>query len=187
MKEAYRSSGLRIGNLEYGLIIFTGHWGLWIDEDHIPNKVKAIVMELAGELPEEGKVFKVSKEEAAPQYELTLNDWFYLNVLEKSSKEPVSKTGVMIDLKYTECELMQVNRTKRMALINRKLMSLIDISEIDYNVEGEPAGPCTGLSNEMYFWRNATCTLLLLGTKVPEDDTVIGTLSCIDFEKEAKK
>lgn len=187
MKEAYKAGGIRIGNIEDGLNIFAGSWGLWIDENHIPNKVKAVVMELAGELPTEGRVFKVSKEDPVPQYELILDNRFCLNSLEKASDEPVSKTGVMLDLKYAEYELLQNNRTKRITLINRKLMSLIDVSEIDYNIEGEPSGPCTGLSNEMYFWKNATCTLLICGTKPPVGNMVLSMLQKIDFEKEVKK
>lgn len=187
MKEAYKGGGIRIGNIDGGLIVFAGYWGLWIDENYIPNKVKAIVMELSGELPGDGKVFKVSKEEAAPQYELTLNDYFYINHLQSVNKEPASKTGVIIDLKYSEYELLQINRTKRIALINRKLMDMIDVTEINYDIEGEPSGPCTGLSSDMFFWRNATCTLLLLGTKPPEDNAVISALTRLDFEEEAKK
>ncbi len=186
MKEAYRGRGIRIGNLEEGLVIIGSSWGLWIDENYIPNKVKAIVMELAGTLPAEESVFKVSKGEAVPQYELTLDNYYYINRMEQISKESASRTGVYLDLKYCEYELLQVNHTGKIAMISRKLTELIDPGEIDYNVENEPSGPCTGLSSGMFFWKNATCTLMLLHSAVPEDNPVINILSKIDFEKEVK-
>lgn len=187
MKEAYKGSGIQVGNIDEGLIILGEHWGLWIDENYIPNKVKAIVMELAGVLPAQGRILKVSKENPEPQYELILDNYFYLNELEKSSKEPASKTRVMLDLKYAEYELLQIDRMKRIALINRKLMSLIDTSELDLNIEGEPSGPCTGVTSNVYFWRNTACTLMLFGTEPPKDNAVLAALSKVDFEKEARR
>ncbi len=186
MKEAYKGGGIRIGNLEEGLMIMGSTWGLWIDENYIPNKVKAIVMELAGTLPAEESVFKVSKDEAAPQYELTLDNYYYINQMELACKEPATRTGVYLDLKYCEYELLQVNHTGMIAMINRRLTELIDPGEIDHKVENEPSGPCTGLSNGMFFWKNATCTLMLLHTAAPEDNPVTNILSRIDFEKDAK-
>lgn len=185
-KEAYKTGGIRFGNLDDGLVIIGSSWGLWIDENYIPNKVKAIVMELAGTLPEKNTVFTVNKDDPRPQYELVLNDHLYINRVQQSSKNSVISTGTFLNLKFSEYELLQIACSKKIVMVNRKLMELIDFNEIDHDIENEPAGPCTDYGGS-FFWRNATCTLMLLGFKVPEDNPVINALERIDFEEEAKK
>ena len=53
MKEAYNGGGLRVGRIYDGLVISSGTWSSWPREGDIPNWLKAAVIELAGELPEE--------------------------------------------------------------------------------------------------------------------------------------
>lgn len=46
MKVAYKNGRLDIGMLNNGLFISSGHWIVWIEEKHVPNKIKAMIMEL---------------------------------------------------------------------------------------------------------------------------------------------
>ena len=57
LKSAYNQSKLIIGRLEYGLLIECGIFMTWLEWYSVPNKVKAALIELAGELPEEGHFF----------------------------------------------------------------------------------------------------------------------------------
>jgi hypothetical protein len=187
MTAAYKAGGIRIGYIDEGYVIFGGKWGVWLDVNFIPNKVKAVIMELAGTLPEEGTLFSVSKERPIPQLEMDIHNYTHINILQREAKYPVTVTDVLLDKKHSLYSLLQVNADKRLILMDMNLMNLIDFSEIDYDQESLPAGPCTGVSQGMYFWRNATTTLLLLGDAAKTDNTLIAVLSAIDFEQEVKK
>lgn len=186
MSTAYKGGGIRIGYIDEGYVIFGGNWGVWLDVSFIPNKVKAVIMELAGTLPEEGTLFSVSKERPMPQYEMDIHNYTHINILQREAKYPVTVTDVLLDKKHSLYSLLQVNADKRLILMDMILMDLIDLSEIDYDQENLPAGPCTGISQGMYFWRNATTTLMLMGEAAKPDNSIIAVLSAIDFEKEAK-
>lgn len=184
MSAAYKGSGIRIGHKEEGYLILGSTWGVWIDENHIPNKVKALIMELAGTLPNEDSIFIVSKEKPIPQYEFDFNsDNFYLNQLQSKAKVHVIVTNVLYDNKFKTYKLLQNSKSKELSLMDLNLLNLLDLTEIDFDVENTPSGPCTEYGSS-YYWRNATCTLLLLSSKVPENNKIIDTLSSIDFEKE---
>ncbi|QHQ61366.1 hypothetical protein Ana3638_11765 [Anaerocolumna sedimenticola] len=187
MTAAYKGGGIRIGYFDEGYIIIAGTWMVWLDVNYIPNKVKAIIMELAGVLPEEDTVFIVSKEKPMPQTEMDIHSYFHINTLEKEAKYPVTLSNVLLDKHFNVYRLMQVNESKQLVMMDMNHLNLIDLNEIDYDQENTLSGPCTNFGQSMYFWRNATCTLLLMGTAVPAENPVITALSVIDFEKEAKK
>lgn len=187
MSADYKARGIRIGHKEEGYVILGNTWGIWIDADHIPNKVKALIMEFSGILPSVDTVFIVSKEKPLPQYEFDFNtDYFYLNERCFDAKNPVTMTNVLLDKKYNVFNLLQINKTQSLKLLSKSLYDLIDLSELDLEIENTPSGPCT-YDGATFFWNNATCTLLLLGTQASDDDKVIQTLSEIDFEKEMNK
>lgn len=187
MATAYKGAGLRIGHKEEGYVIIGTTWGVWLDENYIPNKVKALIMELAGTLPNENTVFIVSKEKPIPQYELDFNsEYFYLNNLQSKAKLPVTVTNILFDNNYNVYNLLQINHSLQITMMNKSLLDLIDLTEIDFDLENTPSGPCT-VEDSAFYWRNATCTLLLLSTKIPENSKVIKVLSNIDFVEEMKR
>lgn len=184
MNIAYKGPGIRIGHKDEGYIILGSTWGVWIDEYHIPNKVKALIMELAGTLPNEDSIFIVSKANPIPQYEFDFNsNYFYLNRLQTKAKVPVFVTNILYDNNYKTYRLVQNGKSMQLTMIDIILYDLIDLTEMDIEVENTPSGPSTEF-NDSYYWRNATCTLLLLGTKVPENNKIIDALASVDFEKE---
>lgn len=183
MKKAYDTSSLHIGDKEEGLFISTGHIAVWIDNEYIPNKVKVLVMEFAGVLPDENAVFKVSKSEPTPQYVLD-QDFFYLRDMWNKYKIPCTRTKVHLDLCGLH-EVFQNNKTKGLAIVSDTYLDLIELSEIDLDYESNPTGPSTMLGGK-FMWSNATCKLLITASKMPEDNEVLNSLKLINFEEMMK-
>ena len=61
IKEAYAGIGLTIGRAEEYIFLSGGYWLIWMKKDKIPNKLKASIIELTGELPINNQVFKARK------------------------------------------------------------------------------------------------------------------------------
>lgn len=183
MKKAYDTSSLHIGNKEEGLFISAGRISVWIDKEYIPNKVKALVMEFAGILPNTDAVFKVSKADPTPQYELD-QEYFYLRDMWNKYKIPCTRTKVHIDLCESH-EVLQNNKSKNLSIVRDDNLALIDLGEIDYDYENLPTGPSTMFGGQ-FMWSNATCKLLITASKMPEDNKVLETLQLINFEEVMK-
>ena len=63
IKEAYNSGILVVGRVFDGLVLAGSHWIVWADEEHVPNWVKAAVIEHVGHLPSEGTMIQYGKGE----------------------------------------------------------------------------------------------------------------------------
>ncbi len=57
VREAYKQGLLKIAREEGTLIIRGRHWNMLLDPKYLPNKEKAALIEIAGELPDEGEQF----------------------------------------------------------------------------------------------------------------------------------
>lgn len=183
MKKAYDTGFLHIGNKEEGLLISTDRIAVWIDSEYIPNKVKALVMEFAGTMPDTDAVFKVSKAEPTPQYVLD-QDYFYLRNMWNNYKTPCTRTKVHIDLCESH-EVFQNNKSMKLSIVRDDCLDIIDIGEIDYDYENLPTGPSTMLGGQ-FMWSNATCKLLITASKMPEDNEVLKSLQLINFKEVMK-
>lgn len=67
LKSAYTGAGLTVGHTpetdeeEEGYYLSSGWWVLWFKAGMFPKEAKAAVIELCGELPAVGEVFKAEK------------------------------------------------------------------------------------------------------------------------------
>ena len=73
IKEAYNTVGLTVANDGDGMILVGHCWIIWMKDGMIPKKLKAAVIELTGDLPEAGEVFRAQKG-AGNQYEIPRED-----------------------------------------------------------------------------------------------------------------
>ncbi len=55
IKQAYKKSILFVANLASDYVIYSGDWIIKVDKRTLPNKVKGAIIELTGELPEQGE------------------------------------------------------------------------------------------------------------------------------------
>lgn len=159
LKSAFRRDCLRIGNLNGGLLIHGGTFAVWFWNDMIPNKVKAAVIELAGELPEEGKIFKATG--IGNQYEIPENPaWDIHRGLEEADRRYVVTPVVLNDSRYDTFRFLQQAGAGPIRAIKEEFISLIDLAEIDHNHgEGTPAGPYGREDGYKFFWATDFCIL----------------------------
>lgn len=69
LKDAWKGAGLTVGKKEEMYFIQGAYWILFVYEKDFTSKNKAAVIELVGDLPEEGEVYR-AYEKGEKQYEL---------------------------------------------------------------------------------------------------------------------
>jgi hypothetical protein len=153
MKEAYKNYHLDIGNINDGLLISSSHWMVWIQNQHVPNAVKSIVMLLAGTMPEPGSMFTVKKNQPEPQDRI-IDDFFYQSLERKGLMFKLVITPVEL---HENCNIRLIQGPDRQIYgINQEYLNMIDPTAIDPDIgESEPIGPCFGedIHNGIY-WCN---------------------------------
>lgn len=166
LKSAFRREYLRVGNLDGGLLVHGGTFAVWFRNDMIPNKVKAAVMELAGELPEEGKIFKATG--IGNQYEIPENsEWDIHRGLKEADRRYVVTPVVLNDSRYDTFRFLQQAGAGPIRAIKEDFISLIDLAEIDYNHgEDTPAGPFGKKDGYQFFWATDFCILTVCETRL---------------------
>jgi len=185
-KEAYKSE-LFIGNLADGLVLSSGKWLVWVDQFYVSNKLKGLVMELAGCLPRTNSVFKISRKDPRPEY--LESDAAYISIL---------KAFERIDTKLVETPLI-VNENLKLLQHGKDFSILgvplnwyqaVDKYSIDYSIEGEPTGPCcSGTLNPEVYWYNSICKYMVIPTQlstVKVHPELIETLETINFDTKNK-
>ena len=153
MKEAWKNHHLDIGNINDGMLISSGHWLVWIKNQHVSNEIKAAVMLLAGTLPKPGEIFTVEKDKKDPQYNLA--DELYLrHILRTDLYLKLVITPVMLTENHNIRMLRAPDR--QIHGVNQDFLDMVDKGEGDFDAgEGTPTGPCfTGDINQGVYWYN---------------------------------
>jgi len=159
IKEAYNHSGLTVGMVHGGLVLQGHAWIVWIDEGHIPNWVKAAVMEHTGILPDSGDMFRAVKDEPI-QYEITKNIFFDLPGTFIDAKVPFTVTPIIYDAGWNTNRLFQVNETKSLIPVNEALYGIIDFKELEG--ENPPVGPSAlTYDGSLLMWKNENSALAI--------------------------
>lgn len=196
IKNAYNTCGLWVGHREagennYESYYISGAW--WIVSFNAlktPKEVKAAIIELAGELPEVGKLFMARKKEMI-QYEIEQFGFFIQEDAAKASIE-CTVSNLIVDSKYSMDRLLtaQYKNELRTISINDVITSLIDITLIDSDDdETLPLGPyMETIQSTRVLWQNDRCTLAVY-TKDPSEDeeTVYRNKLGVIFENYRKK
>ena len=183
MKRDYKEAKLTIGNIDEGYSVLGSTWGIHILHDGMPNIVKSLIIELAGILPEEGKIFTISKENPNPQYELDTGEGRALHILRRYRKsgKPAFRTNVYEEINDELHGLIQSNVTGEICCIKKELLDMIDFDAINYETENLPGNPCYsyGMDGGL-IWHNETTNLLLLPRR--GKDQVTDALRKIEFD-----
>lgn len=158
IKEAYKGSGLKIGNTGDGIYLSGGYWVIWIRKGQIPKEKLAAIIELIGELPESGMAFSATSD--GQQYELPWNDYYDAMANAERCGQEIEVTKVMIETKQrTVCRALQSPETGAVCLINEKFIQMLDNGAVDdRNGHTEAEGPLGGNSPGV-FWKNNVMAL----------------------------
>ena len=134
MKEAYNRGGLKVGRIYDGLVLSSGTWISWTRDGDVPNWLKGAVMELTGELPEEGDLFQASCADGI-QYQIKDNPIYDLPGRFRESHFTFTDTKVTRE----DIRFFQNKQDRGIIAVNERFASLIDLKELQG--ENPPMGP----------------------------------------------
>lgn len=188
MKDAYKRSSLHIGCVHGGTYISNGYFVAWMDNDYLTNAMKGLIVKYAGEMPEEEGKGLLLAYKMAPQIEQPINQIFNLpEYYLKHQREEVERT----ELSYGKVALLQEADTNKIHFVNKSLIDLIDIREIDHeNGETPMVPPVYLVGTYSILFRNSAGMFLVLETRI--DSEAIGmtelfkVMESIDLNKRRK-
>lgn len=173
---------LRVGYIGGDILIIGSEWAVSMDQEYVPNKIKGLIVELAGGLPEKGKLYAVSKDYPNPQFEIVgtgITDLF--DDLDDADK---SLSISQILLNGTVRLLQTKDPLQSIVAVREDLFELISLSEIDYDIEGQPTGPCYAGDTpySSLFWYNEIAKVLVMPQK-QSDNPLFTLLREVKFDE----
>lgn len=186
LKAAYKGSGLIVGILDGNLVLTNNAraWGVQIDGDYIPNKLKAALVELIGDLPEEGEVLNYTQDGA--QTEMDLGSFDFYDVW-RGSRDYAAYTPFMLKTDYGEYSLLQIHSIMEVRPIHRSFLNIISAKDLDHAVEEMPGRP--SYRNRTLYWKNDT-TIYWVETHALQDlveEVILPRMTFLDcFEQPVK-
>lgn len=186
LKTAYKGSGLIVGVLDGNLILTNSSriWGVQVDGDYIPNKLKAALVELIGDLPEEGEVLNYTQD--AAQTEMDLGDFDFYDMWMRA-QDFAAKSPIVLKNDYGEYVLMQVRSTMEMRPLYRDFLDIISAKDLEHAVEEMPVRP--SFRNGVLYWKNDTTIYWACTSKIQDayENEVLPRLEFLDcFGNEIK-
>lgn len=185
VKNAWKYGGVTVGRLDNrSLFVVGNYWTAWFDYTSMPNRIKAVIMEYAGELPEIEEIF-VAKCGEPNQYEVKINPYFDVHEVWKQSRNPLIITPVIIDGYHNQYRLLQ-DKHNQYLTVTTLYNELIDRRECE-ETEGSVMGPCTADDcMSPVFWATDLCILGIMSGRVEKDEArmVLDALADVDFHKE---
>ena len=175
IKEAYKGMGLYISRRENQLLFSNSIWILVIAKETMDKKELAAVIELTGELPEDGQAFKST--EAGNQYEIKDIYWNLIDDMETSEEkeEKITITSVVLQ-KHPYGRALRVLQRKdgHVEVMDDSLEKAISAEEMNKECEFNLEGPFVNMDfPRQIYWRSETTTLftpLYRQDEMPEKD-----------------
>lgn len=167
-KSAYKGAGLTVGHYvnkddeNEAYYVAGGYWVVWFNAEFLTKETKASIIELCGDLPEPGEVFKAMKD-GGNQYEIENRERYFLPEKFKKANLQFVVTNTIIEDKEVYNRLLQAqDETKHIIGINEVFVDIIDLKAIDYNNgEWEPSGPVASCAMDPFvMWGNNACYLM---------------------------
>lgn len=160
MKDALKRSGLVVGNVNQHYLVYTNSWGVYIDDLYASNKFKAAIMELIGDLPEQGECYRYAAQNKTLAQETVLD---YPNPyrLWMEAKDPAVITPLeLFDFPHTYT-VIQRKSDREFLMVRRSLIGdIISENELekDESMPGRPSllGATLYFKNESGIWWAAT-------------------------------
>lgn len=176
-KAAYKGAGLTVGHMaesaeaSEGYYISSGWWVMWFSADEMPKEAKAAIIELSGDLPAVGEVFKAIKD-MGNQYEIEQKEIFNLPAAFKKCECRFRATKLLGQQGDKVIRFIQEDgATRHVTAVSEIFIDLIDPKAIDYDGgEYEPIGPvATCPTAPFMYWGNNTC-YLMAGIRTPDQE-----------------
>ena len=151
IKNAWKGSGLHVEHTSEGWLAMSGFWWrLEVDYQQLNNKVKAQLIELIGEIPEEGEGYLYFKDQD-PQSEMPGTT--YMNLMERWThcKTEYEITNVLLKTSQDNLAVLQSRDDK---ILIPEWAADLTLGETDNDGENEP-GNGRSMNGEPYIiWAN---------------------------------
>lgn len=185
LKQAFAADRMKVKMDESGLTVDCSHFAVWFEREHIPNKIKSAIVELSGEIPEEGKAFLA--QQSGNQYEMDSAVLDLRNLFRQTNKRYV-KTPIVYSDDYDTYRFLQMaGKPDNIKLVADIFVQLLDPHELDHvAAEGTIQGPYSMETGMLFFWATDLC-ILAVGAIMPHRGIVKKTmteLADIDFERD---
>lgn len=186
INEAYKGTGLHMGNDGAGYYLAGGFWVIWIRIGRLPKKELASIIELTGELPSPGQAFKATKE--GNQYEIPWNDLYAAMDNAEQCDDRMEVTP--LTLKYAtgqQARILQNADNGTILLINDRFVDIIDNTAVRY-WDGEEAaeGPLISGRKQGVFYRNNIMAMHILPRTDDKNKRLLGFLETFDITEGGK-
>lgn len=158
IKKAYSTGGLTVGATEEEYFFEGGAWAIRILKESMPNKEKAAVVELAGDLPDAGEVFKAVKKEPN-QYLIPENDRWDIAAAAQRATEAFHVTRAVYETDGGLIRVLQHSTSNLCIAMDEAFISLVDTDALDKGSETMPLGPKTAKGGYIAYWQNNVMTL----------------------------
>lgn len=169
LKAAYKGAGLTVGHAAEsdtgepeGYYISSGWWVMWFNAAAMPKEAKAALIELCGDLPGAGEVFRATKD-MGNQYEIEQKEIYNLPAAFKNCKCQFRVTNLLGQQGDKLIRFIQEEGpTQHVTAISEIFIDLIDPQAINYDGgEHEPFGQVTTCPTAPFmYWGNNTCYLM---------------------------
>ena len=160
MKDALKRSGMVVGYVNQHYLVYTNTWGAYIDDLHASNKFKAAIMELVGDLPEQGECYRYTIKNKIPEQE-TVMDYPNPYRLWMEAKDPAAITPMgLMAWPHTYTVVQRKSDLAFLTVKNALVGNVISESELekDESMPGRPnlLGATLYFKNESGIWWAAT-------------------------------
>lgn len=167
IKEAFNNGTLHLSRVGEDYIIHGNYWAISATAAKLPNKEKAAVVELAGDMPAEGEAFRVSKTEK----QIMLENYPWTEHLNDEPEEFLYITQNIVQEKSTSGTISRImqNDNLQIKAVNEMFISMLDKDNMAAN-ESEIVGPYVVKGCDFaVFWHTNICTLMAVVRDWGED------------------
>lgn len=187
MRKALKKGTLRLGRHNSGYLIATDRVIIWVKDEHVHPKIKAVVAELLEFLPDhKPDVLYQVRSGSEPVLVVDPASIFALvdtsfTPLEEFIVSPVS----LLDRGYPT-RLLQDTRSGKIRGTLQEHLDLIDRKYLDYNVEGDPTGPFANPSGSFLYYTNGTAKIGFIPHvyEVDQSKETINLLGMVDYTRD---
>lgn len=172
IKEAYKAASLLVGLTQEGWLYVGGTaWLIVQDIKNTPKEFKAAIIELAGELPEPGEVYRAGKD--GNQMEMEHLDLYLLPRKHQAineTGEDYDMTNVIFRWGDKDIRFLKSISGKNAAIVSDALAGVPDPEAIDQGKgETEITGPTRPMGESCFVWHNDDTWYAAWPITVPEE------------------
>lgn len=120
MKEAYRNANMVVAQTEDRFYIGGAYWEMDVRKEFMPKQIMAQLIELAGEVPAPGKVFRATKEENLEE------DGLRQEVKTEGFTEPIDITDIIIIGSLGTYQRVLQDREGKTYIVNNMFIDIAD-------------------------------------------------------------